>query len=95
MHSRLKNKHTYGMKKLLYFAVTVLSLGVIFGAGWAAGTGRMPTHETPAAVKAEETEYETRDGGCPEYPGTDGDDCGTRPIFPHPPVFRGKIIRIH
>lgn len=28
------------MKKFLYFAATVLSLSVIFGSGWAAGTGK-------------------------------------------------------
>ena len=55
------------MKKLLYFVVSVLSLSVIFGAGWASGVGVISrTSDSPAAL------IETTDD-CPECP--DGEDC--------------------
>lgn len=92
------------MKKLLYFVVSVLSLSVIFGAGWASGVGTINrVSDSPAAL------IETNDD-CPECP--DGEDCpndkrsecpdnkgnerhkyGFRMRIPFPPFDPDKIIR--
>lgn len=93
------------MKKLLYFVVSVLSLSVIFGAGWASGVGTINrVSDSPAAL------IETNDD-CPECPDDEcpeSDSCpkheneknlnihkhGFRMKIPFPPIDRDDIIRL-
>lgn len=91
------------MKKLLYFVVSLLSLGVIFAAGWASGVGTITRDEKqPAAARSGEITEE-----CPDCP--DGDKCpenntcpndvnihrhGFRMKIPFPPIDRDDIIRL-
>ena len=95
------------MKKLLYFVVSVLSLSVIFAAGWASGVGTVTSgEEKPAAVRSGEITEE-----CPDCP--DNDECptedghheginkkdsnlhkhGFRMKLPFPPIDRDDIIK--
>lgn len=55
------------MKKLLYFVVSILSLSVIFAAGWASATGKS---DEPAPVNVREVTDENADDGDPAE-----DDC--------------------
>lgn len=110
MHKQFKNIHTVGMKKLLYFVVSVLSLSVIFASGWAAGA--VPVQipdEQPAIVRSkitdecpdcpsENDECPDEKDGCPECPD-DGKDVelrrhGFKLRVPFPPKDRDGIIRI-
>lgn len=90
------------MKKLLYFVVSVLSLGVIFAAGWASGVGTVRGEQQPAAVRSGEVTDECPDGDkCP-----DDENCpenmkdinihrhGFRIKIPFPPIDRDDIIRL-
>ena len=72
------------MKKLLYFVVSLLSLSIIFAAGWASGVGTVTDKQNlPAAVNSDEITDE-----CPECPEDEEcpDDQHTEP---------GKNIDIH
>lgn len=97
------------MKKLLYFVVSVLSLGIIFGAGWASGVGTINrVSDSPAALIEEDVEE------CPNRPDEEkypnGEKCpehgferekdiklhrhGFRMKVPFPPIYRNDIIRL-
>lgn len=93
------------MKKLLYFAASALSLGIIFGAGWAAGTGKV-VPEIPATkinLPGQRVFDETvppddeilkergKDGKC-----GDGDETEKRIKFkiPAPADFRDKFTKL-
>lgn len=93
------------MKKLLYFVVSVLSLSVIFGAGWASGVGvTSRISDSPAALIEEITDDcpECPDGEdspndkCPERPDNNGIEhrkYGFRMRIPFPPFDPDKIVR--
>lgn len=91
------------MKKLLYFVVSVLSLAVIFAAGWASGVGTVAGHEEqPAAVRSENVTDDSHE--CPENDkcpdcedGTENNlrrhKHGFRIKLPFPPIERDDTIR--
>lgn len=59
------------MKKFLYFAATVLGLSVIFGSGWAAGTGRINSVAPATKIDSPErqvVEEEPSNDKLPEEP---------------------------
>lgn len=58
------------MKKLLYFVVSVLSLSIIFAAGWASAAGRVAE---PAAVNTRQVEDE--ENPDPDEPIKDRREC--------------------
>lgn len=78
------------MKKLLFFIVSVLSLAIIFGAGWsAAGSTSQPapvySSKTAEENGNEEPEKdECPDGKCPECPHRDYHRYGFRFRTPKP-----------
>lgn len=88
------------MKKLLYFVLSVLSLAVIFAAGWASGVGTVTNIEKqPAAVRSK------TDDDCPdchedERPdnksetGNNRHTHGFRMKIPFPPIDPNDIIRL-
>lgn len=97
------------MKKLLYFVVSVLSLAIIFGAGWASGVSTVNrVNDSPAALIEESTEE------CPDCPNEkkcpNGEKCpkhgterekdfslhrhGFRMKIPFPPIERSDLIRL-
>ena len=87
------------MKKLLYFVVSVLSLGVIFAAGWASAVGTVTRGEEQPVVRSGESIDDCKDGDKCPY----GDDCpenynihrhGFRMKIPFPPIDRDTIIRL-
>lgn len=84
--------------------LTVLSLGVIFGAGWAAGTGRTPVQPAPAAINVQTDEKSPEDTNCPDGGCDEKDKCpdGNCPDsgrdkfkLPRPPIMRRRIIRMN
>lgn len=94
------------MKKLLYFVVSVLSLAVIFAAGWASGVGTVTRgEEQPAAVRTKtdddcpacpENDKLPEDEECPDDKCKDGNvhKHGFRMKIPFPPISRDDIIRL-
>lgn len=85
------------MKKLLYFVVSVLSLGVIFAAGWASGVGTITRgEEQPAAVRnGEHIDDCPKDENFPEnIKDLNIHRHGFRMKIPFPPIDRDDIIRL-
>lgn len=90
------------MKKLLYFVVSLLSLSVIFAAGWASGVGTVSNrHDIPTAVRSNEITEECPEcpdnGECPEHTCPKKDNKFHRHSFriklPFPPFDRDSIIK--
>ena len=82
------------MKKLLFFAGTVLSLGVIFGAGWASGVGTYKAGVSPVEktniVLTDHTDNDTDGDKCPECP-EDPDECDMGELLRHKFGFKFRI----
>ena len=93
------------MKKLLYFVVSLLSLSVIFGAGWASGVGvktRVSENSPTALIKTTDDCPECPDGEdcpkeicpeCPENKGIERHRHGFGMRVPFPPFDPDKIVR--
>lgn len=91
------------MKKLLYLVVTILSLGVIYAAGWASGTCPRDAEEKSAITGSEvPVEEYCPSNDCPDSDGfqsKDRDDAGEGRFgfkikIPSPPIFREKPIKL-
>lgn len=92
------------MKKFLYFAATALGLSVIFGAGWAAGTGKTvcaPATETamPGQTAKDPSGTDGEHGTpdkipCPDGGREDRDDGKIRFGIPSPSDFPGRFSRL-
>lgn len=61
------------MKKLLYSVLMLMSLAIIFGAGWASGAKVTASVSEPAAVRIAVAENECPNGDCDKEP--EGGDC--------------------
>lgn len=66
------------MKKLMYSVLTLMSLAIIFGAGWASGAKVNASASEPATVKIAVTDDKCPDDDCDKAP-TDGDCDGECP----------------
>ena len=85
------------MKKLLYVAVSFLSLTIIFAAGWASGVGTLNSkEEQPVALSKELIDEECPE--CPEEPEKPEEpECPECPEKREKPDFHrlpGRKIRI-
>ena len=82
------------MTQLLYFAVTVLSLGVIFGAGWASGVGTIKSNaysvEKTNIVLTDDTDNGTDGDKCPDCP-ENPEDCDMDEDMRHKFGFKFRI----
>lgn len=94
------------MKKLFVIAATVLSLSVIFAAGWASGTtGSVQALDQPANVEIRQVPEDCPN--CPPEENTDKNSQekpeghhkrpghGYKIKLPKPPVPHDKILRDH
>ena len=89
------------MKKLLYFAVSFLSLAIIFAAGWASGVGTLKNkQEQPVGLSKDLNDDEKPanpdDSECPECPRNDEKPnfhrfYGYRLRLPVPPEERDRL----
>lgn len=91
------------MKKLLYFVASLLSLSIIFAAGWASGAGtvNLKSTEQPAAVQSDEfTDDMNEHNKCPDCKDNESEknfklhNHGYKMRFSFPPIDRNDIIRL-
>lgn len=87
------------MKKFMYFVASLLSLSVIFGAGWASGVGKISAN-TQQTVK-NIVQPDDLDTNCPYDEGDEGFDehyfikRGFKFRLPTPPDIHDRLTGIY